>query len=141
VNTAKDRYSYYLPVEVAAAVKEIAASRKVAASDVAAEFLEVGVRQYADVAGLSILLPEVEWTIKTELSKAVERIVRLQVRNTLEAMATRRILLNFMDKQGIERKVIQTVNEAGWQSAVRGIKEPFEELQEIINAADTATRL
>lgn len=141
MNTAKDRYSYYLPVEAAAAVKEIAASRRVSASDVAAEFLEAGVRQHAEGAGLSILLPELQLMIKTELSRAVERIVRLQVRNTLEAMATRRILLNFMDKQGIERKVIQTVNEAGWQSAVRGIKEPFEELREIINAADTATRL
>ena len=138
---SKDRFTVYPPLELMQVLRSVAGSEQRSLNDVACEFLGSGARQHAEAAGLSILLPEVERTIKTELSKAVERIVRLQVRNTLEAMATRRILLNFMDKQGIERKVIQTVNEAGWQSAVRGIKEPFEELQEIINAADTATRL
>ena len=141
MTSGKDRYSYYLPVEVASAVKEIALSRKVAASDIASEFLEAGVRQHTEGAGMTILLPELELMFKTELAKAVERIVRLQVRGTLESMTTRRILANFMGRSGIDKKVVLSLNEASWQSAVRSIKEPLEDLQEIINAADRSTRL
>ena len=141
MTSGKDRYSYYLPVEVASAVKEIALSRQVAASDIASEFLEAGVRQHTEGAGMTILLPELELMFKTELANAVERIVRLQVRGTLESMTTRRILANFMGRSGIDKKVVLSLNEASWQSAVRSIKEPLEDLQEIINAADRSTRL
>lgn len=141
MTSGKDRYSYYLPVEVAAAVKEIALSRKVAASDIASEFLEAGVRQHTEGAGMTILLPELELMFKTELANAVERMIRLQVRGTLESMTTRRILANFMGRSGIDKKVVLSLNEASWQSAVRSIKEPLEDLQEIINAADRSTRL
>lgn len=141
MTSGKDRYSYYLPVEVAAAVKEIALSRKVAASDVAAEFLEFGIRQNLDSAGMTILLPELELMFKTELAKAVERMVRLQVRGTLEAMTNRRILTNFMHKSGIDRKIVAEINEASYQAALRSLKAPLEDLREIIDAAERSSHL
>ena len=141
MTAGKDRYSYYLPVEIAAAIKEIALSRKVSASDVAAEFLEFGVRQNLESAGMTILLPELELMFKTELAKAVERMVRLQVRGTLEAMTNRRILTNFMHKSGIDRKIVAEINEASYQASLRSLKTPLEDLREIIDAAERSSHL
>lgn len=137
----KDRFTVYPPLELMQVLRSVAGSEQRSLNDVACEFLELGVRQHIDSAGMTILLPELELMFKTELAKAVERIVRLQVRGTLESMTTRRILANFMGRSGIDKKVVLSLNEASWQSAVRSIKEPLEDLQEIINAADKSTRL
>jgi len=110
-------------------------------SDLAADYLEVGLHRDLDDPGLSILLPELELMFKTELAKAVERMVRLHVRGTLEAMTTRGILTNFMHKSGLDRKMVAEINEASYQASLRSLKAPLEDLREIIDAAERSSHV
>jgi hypothetical protein len=141
VPDSKDRFTVYPRVELMQVLRSVAGSEQRSLNDVACEFLELGARQHIDSAGMTILLPELELMFKTELAKVVERMIRLQVRGTLEAMTNRRILINFMRQSNIDRKTVSEINEGAYKSAVRSIKAPLEDLQEIINAADPSTRL
>lgn len=137
----KDRITLYMSAKVIRGLKELAHARGVSLNELGGELLEVGIEREVEGAGMSILLPELEYMFKTELAKAVERMIRLQVRGTLEAMTNRRILVNFMRQSNIDRKTVSEINEGAYQSAVRSIKEPLEDLQEIINAAGGSNRL
>ncbi len=138
---SKDRFTVYPPLELMQVLRSVAGSEQRSLNDVACEFLELGARQHIDSAGMTILLPELELMFKTELAKAVERMVRLNVRGTLEAMTNRRILTNFMHKSGIDRKIVAEINEASYQASLRSLKTPLEDLREIIDAAERLSHL
>lgn len=141
MHEAKDRITLYMSAKLIRSLKELAHARGVSLNELGGELLTRSLEREVEGAGMSILLPELELMFKTELARAVERMIRLHVRGTLESMTNRRILTNFMHKSGIDRKIVTEVNEAAYQSAVRSLKAPLEDLQEIIEAANGPSRL
>lgn len=109
-------------------------------NELTGELLERGLEQKVKGAGMTTFLPELEKLIKSELAEAVERIVRLQVRGALDAGTSRRVLLNFMLWSKVDQSTITSFDGGAYQETVRLLKEPLEDLKEIIDAADINTR-
>ena len=115
---------------------DLAASRNLSVSKVAAAYLERAVNDHAESVGAELVVPAVEAAVRREVAGMSDRLARLQARTALESATARRLLFNLLLASGYESGEARGLNDAAWQKAVESLKRPLEAIQEVLSTVE-----
>lgn len=133
---AEDKITLYVSAKLIRNLKTHAHVQSVSTSQLGEELLEDGIKRKIHGTGMVALLPGLEKMVEAQLTEAVERIVRLQVRETLDAGQYRSIPLKPLSQLRIDRKTIASLDNATYQDTACELRRPLGDQQEIVNAAN-----
>lgn len=115
---------------------DLAASRNLSVSKVAAAYLEQAVNDHAEAVGAELVVPAVEAAVRREVAGMSDRLARLQARTALESATARRLVFNLLLVSGYGPQEARGLNDAAWQKAVESLKRPLEAIHELLDAAE-----
>jgi hypothetical protein len=130
VKIPKEKLTVWVSPEVAKAVKSMAAAQAITASQMAAQLLELGSKDQAELAGIGLLVPALEGAIRRESRALGDRLAKLLAVSALESATTRRMVYPLLLKQlGVEQA--KGINNSAYLAAVERLKKPVKEVFEL----------
>jgi hypothetical protein len=119
--------------DVLRSLRDIAAAHRLSVSQVAAEILERGLKEQAETAGLGLLGPAVEATVKREVGRMSDRLAHLIARTALESATARRLVFQLLARS-LGADEARRLNQASWTGSVDSLRKPAEGLRDILDA-------
>jgi hypothetical protein len=128
---AKKKLTIWVESPTAEAIEQLATAQRLSVSQISAALLTKALQDHAESAGLDLLLPALQETIKKEVFRMSDRLANLMVRTALESSATRATLMYDLNER-YEKPWMSDVKKTSWKQAVDELQRPVEGLRELL---------
>ncbi len=130
----KQQITVWLQPPIIQALKEQATRQNQTLSQTTAHYVAQALEAEADAAGLRLLVPEVQATLRQELAHIYRQLSTLLARTALESATARRLVFQLLAQQFGPQEAKQ-FNAAAWAQSLEGLKKPLAEISALLEVS------